>query len=344
MISAINSPMKKSGFAVLLLLLPMIGSSNVAEPGVWNSGGTGNYTLLFPGDSSYYQKIQMERELVLIQLYPGFAVVKGNYWMRNTTGDTIVMNAGYPVNSGFEPRTKQWHGKLNVDFDDLFSLRVSTNGIPREFSRTQIESAELSSYGNKQDWYTWKDSFPPDTTTLIEIYFIVNTNVGDMLDGYDKNHDNVFVYLLESGASWKPPIGQGNFIVQLMDGVEATDIRGISPDSIFLIDQKKKNLYYHFENFVPDEDKNNIVIAYGKQLTNFDFKQIVGKADSYFTQINLLYKQNFNKSTATVFSPGDPYSFNSVGSGKNPVFWFSIFTVVGVGVILLVIRMKKKSA
>lgn len=324
--------MQKSAIAILLFLLPMLGSSNVAEPGVWNSGGAGNYTLLFPGDSSYYQKIQMQQELVLIQLYPGFAVVKGTYWMRNTTADTIVMNAGYPVNSGFEQITNQGFGKMNVDFDDLYALRVSTNEIPREFSRKEIENTQVSSYGDRQDWYVWQDTFPPDTTSRIEIYFMVNTNASEMIDDYTHSNDNVFVYLLESGASWKPPIGKGDFIVQLMDGVEADGIRGISPDSIFLIDQQKKMLYYHFENFIPKEDKNNIVIAYGKKIDYFNFGNIVKNADMYFKKINQLEKISFNKSTSSLFSPGNPYIFSSLTN--NPLV--ILFVIISIGILVII--------
>lgn len=324
--------------AAVFMLLTLAGWSNVAEPGVWSSGGTGNYTLLFPGDSSYYRKIQMQKETVIIQLYPGFAVVNGKYQMYNTTDDTIVMNAGYPVNSGFEPDHNYRHGKLNIDFSDLYALRVSTNNIKREFSRNTIEKNSPDSYGSKQDWYTWQDTFLPQTTTLIDISFIVNTNESSMLDGYEHAHDNVFVYLLESGASWKPPIGEGDFFVELMEGVGPDNIRGIAPDSIFHLTANKKILHYHFRDFIPDEYRNNIVIAYGKQVENFHFEKIVADADKYFSRLNHSYPVGNEQ----VLHTDDPYNFGTkVG---NAIFGLAVFSLLGIlGLIVLVVLLIRKS-
>ena len=94
--------MKKIIQITLLLLLPFLAFSNAAQPGFWNAGGTGNFSLLYPEDSASYQKIQMVKELVAIQLYRGYAVVKGQYWMYNDTEEEVNIKVGYPLNAHFD--------------------------------------------------------------------------------------------------------------------------------------------------------------------------------------------------------------------------------------------------
>ena len=81
---------------ILINLLVFISTSlfaNVAQPGLWGCGGAGSFSLLFEGDSNAYQKVQMQKERVSIQLYKGYAVVKGEYWMFNHSAEDIIMNA-----------------------------------------------------------------------------------------------------------------------------------------------------------------------------------------------------------------------------------------------------------
>lgn len=74
---------------LILLFSPFFLLANIAQPGIYNAGGNGVFSPVFPQDSAAFQKIQMVREEVYVQVYPGFAVVKGCYWMYNTTDETI---------------------------------------------------------------------------------------------------------------------------------------------------------------------------------------------------------------------------------------------------------------
>ena len=91
---------------ILLSLIIFVFSNkliaNVAQPGIWNAGGMGNFSLLFPDDSISYKKIQMVDEKVFIQLYKGYAVVKGVYKMYNDTYDTVRIRTVYPLNTNFK--------------------------------------------------------------------------------------------------------------------------------------------------------------------------------------------------------------------------------------------------
>src|SRR5690606_35348662 len=71
--------------------------ANAAQPGIWNAGGS-VFTMLYPDDSLTFKKVQMQHERIYIQLYKGYAVVKGTYLFRNTTGEPLNFKMGYPVN------------------------------------------------------------------------------------------------------------------------------------------------------------------------------------------------------------------------------------------------------
>lgn len=60
-------------FFALLCMAPVL-LANVAQPGIWQAGGAGAFTPLFAEDSSAFRQVQMVREQVDIQLYPGFSV------------------------------------------------------------------------------------------------------------------------------------------------------------------------------------------------------------------------------------------------------------------------------
>ena len=170
--------------------------SNAAQPGVWNAGG-GGYHLLYPEDSLSFKKIQMQSESISMQLYPGFAVVKGQYQMYNTTEDTIKVKVGYPVNGIYSGNAE---GNLNqVTFDGLYKLMALQNKKPLQIIEKPITDTQKNIQTFKNDnWYVWENTFLPNTTTELEVYFMVNTNNASIHKGYQKDWYNAFVYLLES--------------------------------------------------------------------------------------------------------------------------------------------------
>src|SRR5690606_30316289 len=82
---------------IITLVLPQNLFANASQPGIWNAGGT-VFTMLYPEDSLTFKKIQMQEERIYIQLYRGYAVVKGIYLFRNTTQEALNFKMGYPVN------------------------------------------------------------------------------------------------------------------------------------------------------------------------------------------------------------------------------------------------------
>ena len=128
--------------------------SNSAQPGIWNAGGSGTFTLLYPEDTIAYKKIQMKSEDIFMQLYKGFATVKGKYYFKNTSKDTLKIKVGYPVNNVFE----------NVDNNNQYANHVTVDGLYK--IKGLVNGKEANIYkkpnSNNDNWYVWQITFPPN--------------------------------------------------------------------------------------------------------------------------------------------------------------------------------------
>ncbi len=311
-----------------LILLPQPGYSNAAQPGIFDAGGTGNFVLLFPGDSVYFRKIQMIDEHIAIQLYRGFAVVRGEYKMLNATDSPVSIKVGYPVNASIHSGDDNY-GTFQVFFDQLFALKSYTNG--KENSLIIQPAAERLAIG-ENNWYVWESTFKPKDTTTLTVYFVVNTNNTIVREGYTIDKNNGFIYLLETGATWKQPIANGEVKIALMDDIHVKDIRGISPSSVFRVNEADGILYYHFNDLYPTGE-DNIVLVYTDAIEKFDFSYVSQKRQLLFGSIDSFAKQNVDQSRLMTMSFKNPFKVQSTSFGAI----ISLFAILGFSVIALIV-------
>lgn len=270
-------------YFLLLFFLPNFIFGNSAQPGIWNAGGTGNFSLLYPEDSASFKKIQMQREQVSIQLYKNYAVVKGEYWLVNSTEKKIELKVGYPINTIFKSQNNR--NRADIEFDSLYQLSVYINNTLIEKKKT--DSVPSISTWKKDNWYIWNMQILPKDTTLVTLYFIVRTDNTIVSKGYTRNHPNGFMYILETGSIWKQPIENGKIIVELKDDISLKSIKGIAPDSIFNVDKERKIFYYEFNNLSPTS-LNNIIITYNKRDEKFNFNSVIANNQKLYQSIDEL--------------------------------------------------------
>lgn len=312
---------------ILLLLsclaLPISVYSNAAQPGIWSAGGAGTFFLYYPEDSAAFQQVQMVQELVKIHLYPGFAVVKGVYQMHNPTGESVSMRVGYPVNSSYDASDNGWLREIH--FSDLYNLRVRVRGKPVEYQKVTDMS----------DWYVWESTFLPGDITTLEVDFIVPTNGARVLEGYSSRDVNAFIYLVESGATWKQPIGKGTIMVQMMDGLTLDDVRGVGPPEYFLANDSLRLMVWSFEDLSPTGDDNPI-ITYGKTLENFDFSAVLAKSDDYYRAIDQLNSREVMNLSLEPRDFGNPFDAG-VSAGAVAVGAMFFLAVYGIPILLALV-------
>ncbi|RLD77062.1 MAG: hypothetical protein DRJ10_12590 [Bacteroidetes bacterium] len=326
---------------------------NAAQPGIFGAGAFGKFYLFFPEDSIYFKKIQMQQEFITVNLYNGFAVVKGQYWMYNHENDTISMKVGYPLNATYI--YNQSHEATEIRFDALYKLKVKINGTDQELLQLPDTLAirwnsleQMPNYDNTAiDWYIWETTFAPKSATKIEVWFIVNTNESLVRLGYNNKRYNGFIYVLETGSIWKNPIEKGRVYIQFKDDILLDNIHGIKPDSIFGIDNTEKNLLYDFSNLTPGFD-DNIIITYGSWVENFNWENIIEKYEEYYSEIDKSSNTKINKSDFELTKFDDPYEIGSTWWVSLLMFLF-FFVIYGIPilvvltiVIVIVVSVKKK--
>lgn len=296
--------------SVIAFFVVLLFCSNAAQPGIWNAGG-GGFNFLFPEDSTAFRKIQMEREVIAIQLYPGFAVIKGTYQMRNTTEDTIRIRVGYPVQGIYDSdhRTE----RNEISFDGLYALKVIQDGQEHPIIEEPVlDHQPLAQTFDNDNWYVWESVFPPNAGTEISVYFMVNTNNAKITEGYARDSHNAFIYILESGRIWRQPIEEAVFKVQLMDGLTVEDIHGISKSINFNLAPDRNLLLGRKRSFTPMPE-DNVVINYGQHRKDFDFTGEVAKSANYFSAIEQLSQLTVAETTLEAYEEGDPYTVKQIG-------------------------------
>lgn len=323
-------------FIVLFFLSLIISSdkvfSNAAAPGFYNNGGSSEFIPFFASDSQYLDKIQMQSEQITILLYPNFAVVRGEYNMLNLSDKEIIFNTGYPINGSFDNDVVS-----RVGLEDIYGLKVLVDNkeVPNEKlkagdSTFQYDEKRQNLYNN---WYVWKSNFKPNAITKVKVYFIVNTSNSILRKGYSRDHDNGFVYVLETGKAWAKNIEKGRINIQLMDGLKGKDILGVSPQAKFTINEEGNSLIYDFKSLEPTP-KDNILIRYKKIKEKFDFQPIVNDANKYYDDIDRIQPASIIAESYKTFTANDFEVHDSMGF--NVFAYLMIFMVYGVPILIII--------
>ena len=330
---------KKIVYLFYLVILSLF-CSNVSQPGIYNAGGTA-FTMLFPQDSLTYKKVQMQEEAIYIQLYKGFAVVKGKYKMVNTTSEKLHFTMGYPINGIYNGG----EGDLNqVQLDSLYKFKIKANGKELPINEMQIGDSGHARTFQNENWLTWFVDFNPNENKEIEVYFLVNTNDGGITKGYSKDNKNAFIYLLESGSVWKQPIEKGTFSIELKDGLKTENIGGISSHFNFQVNETEDILIGSKTNFSPTP-KDNLIVTYGETIPNFDFLKVTVKFDNLFNEIDIFSKQ-LNIETLKSFKTKNPYEvktdFWSFLPGLIIVLVIATPFLIIIFVVFIVVKLLRK--
>ena len=332
--------LKNSIFRLLLFcILPFASMGNAAPPGIWDAGHGATLIPLFKSDTAALRNVQMQKELIFIDLYKHYAVIKGSYWFYNHGTKTEKIRTGYPVNG------KYWiKNEDQVTFNDLYHLRVESNGmaIPhykledypdsswqKEFTSPQV----LESVGN---WYVWDMDFPAGTATRIDVYFIVQTPAS-LTQGYGRKEANAFEYIVQTGSAWTGRIMEGQLIVNLKDGLTIDNILGVRP--IGKTAYRNNQLLYSISNLKPEPGDDLIIWYEGSSDTSIaslvpaDLFASVNQTDTSIlnsTALITLEKSDFD-------TPMPEWSY-----------WLIAIVLIGIlgliGLIYLIILLIKKIA
>ncbi len=313
--------MKKLLILLICFVTGLTVFGNAAMPGMWSSGHGGRFIPLFKQDSVHFGKIQMQRELVLINLYPGFAAVKGEYWMYNTTDQTVSMRVGYPINGRYAAELVS-----NVMFNDLYKLKALVNDQPVNMVKADEGYDSVYKVVDEMqvdNWYYFTCTFAPKQLTKITVYFLTNNSEAKLSEGYAREKGNAFAYILETGKAWAGKIERGQVLIKLNEDLSLKDFNGIYPTNILFGDDK--HIQFAFTNLEPDST-NNILLWYKGAEENFNFGAIEGNAEKYFKELDSFPVAEFDTVNAKNISKDDFEPHDS------SMTWF---WVILIGIMLL---------
>lgn len=265
------------GLITIFVFFSLSAVANIAQPGIWNAGGSGNYSLMYPDESRALGKIQMVDERITVLVYPGFAVVKGCYHMYNPDTSDVTIHSGYPVSSVYDISVNVV--KKEIAFSNLHELMVLQDGDTIEIDKRPNTGR---TYFANNNWYIWENTFPAKDTTHVQVFFIVNTNNAKLIDSRSKREINAFIYLLESGASWKQPIEKGEIRIVFRGGLTTKDVMGLEPQDRFL--RNEQNLIWEFEHLSPTLN-DNLILTYNKKTSDFRFEDVLPRRDELYAEL-----------------------------------------------------------
>lgn len=316
--------------------------ANAAQPGIWGAGGN-TFTMLYPEDSASFKKVQMQSEQIFVQLYKGFAVVKGVYFFKNHSKEKLNFKMGYPVNgiySGGDSTLDQ------IDIDSLSAFKIFADQVPLSIIKEPQQNDVGQFQAFSENWHVWQMEFLPEQIKRVEVFFIVSTNNAGVRKGYSLKHYNAFLYLLESGSVWKNPIESGNFYIQLKDGLTLKEIKGISEGFNFQYNPAQQIFWGSKSNFSPTP-KDNLAITYFEKNEKFDFQRILAQQMKYESVIDQFSKTDFSTLTFEKTDNKNPYEISTGLWGFIPaVIMFVLFIlpwiIAGLVVIFIGYRIFKR--
>ena len=269
----------------LFLSLSISLSANIAMPGFFGMGVGSDFEFVFQEEAHLQNYVRMRKENISIQLYQGYAVVRGEYWMQNLQDSTFNMHMGYPLG----------HLIRNLDnprmYDTQEASRIQGLMVWVNGELVSIESTAVGESGENQaeteNWQIWETLFSAGAETHIEVFFILETFKASVREGYNVSYSDGLIYLLESGQGWAGTIGDGRILIELKDGVKLEDIEGLEPDDKVMVHQDSARLLYAFTDLEPDWG-HNIYMRYGEELDSLDLHKILNKQEQLLKAIREL--------------------------------------------------------
>jgi hypothetical protein len=331
--------MKKCIGFVCLYLICLSALAKDELPGIWNVGAGGQIYPLDAADSTLSGKLIIQKELIMVQLYPGFAVIKGEYRFLNTTDKPVKIQVGYPV-SGQYPQ--QVVG--NILFNDIYQFKVRSNAqdiIPARRSGSDISNAHQKP-GHITNWYTWEQAFASDTITTLTVYFITQNNLARYIKGKESRDGNAFGFHLQTSPAWAGKTGIGQILVKLNDKLTLLEIQGILPDSQLTGDLH--HLQYDF-SLSSQGPENNLLIWYDGAPPDFKFdKKVLPSTDTLYQIMDNFPLSEFNNPAFSAISRKN-FTLAKSGLTFSGVLYFLMFFmpwIILAVIIIFLVKGKKK--
>lgn len=283
--------MTRTSFSICLLLLGLHARAQDARlpDGLWQTGATGRVTPLDEEGASIAARIRLERELVLVDLHPGFAVVKSEYRFRNGSDSAVSLTVGIPSSGHFEVE-----GVGRCSFYGNEPPRILSNGSSMTSSVRETQPKNpVPSYDSVmgQRYHAWRQRFEPGVTT-VTVYLTTQNHLSRLVRGDGARDGNAFGYMADGDRRWPGDASVSQVLVRLNGELYLTGIRAAMPDGSF------KGNMRHLQWSRSGEGastSDNILLWYEGAPPDFKYgKKVLGSLDTLYRMMDAFPLASFD--------------------------------------------------
>ncbi len=303
-------------FLVFLLSVSIFQNprAQAVPDGLYEAGG-----IFSPKISAYTpdQKIQWQKPVIMVNLYPGFAAVKSSYDLFNT--DTLPCKVIIVVpDSG------------NLADPAAVTVRVR----PTPVIRLLVDDSLVRSMKSASaPGLHYEFDIPAKKTIHLNIYQITQNNQARLFREGESRTGNAIAF--SCSPLQKQDTTTLTVMVRLIDPLTLTNVLGVSPG------KKARGDLRHLLYEASGSAYAPLVIWYEGAPPDFKFtKNILPDADLLFSEIDKFPEAEFNNPLFTVI---DRYNFST--NPKNPlaaVLYFMMFFAPWIILIAFIIFLLKK--
>ncbi len=304
---------------IILLTLAILSSNQLfAITPVLRGAGIGRTVVPVPAQGGAgYGLASMERQAILVDLYPGLAVVKSVIILGNGNGKPLAISLGLPKSGSFS------HDEISVvRLDSLFDLKISWKG--RELPAQNIE-ADLRANGgylslpesyrdSVSQWYVWTLDVPPHSLDTLRLSYAVRTGPAELARGGNVRRSFFLGFLLEQARAWDGSLQETELQISLKGGLLSSQLFGTYPREVFRHDRQGR-IYFQISGRNPVRH-DDVLIGY-ESKDKFDyFADYQDNKERYYLSINP--------------KRPDSLKLDKVPSGRFDVYPSREYTVLGV--------------
>lgn len=310
--------------------------------GIRNTGLAGTISLAAPEDSSIRGMPRLHKTLVMVNLYPGFAVCRQQFVYLNEATVPLTASLQYPLGGSI--------GQLGIgqlEFSSPYALEILSNRSPINRPDTlNITTDPVAADFNfvPQHRITkairWQQVFAPGMPTVIQVQSIVRTSLSRFIRGRESRDGNAFALDLTGASTGNGTDGATEVLVNLQEGLNLTNIWGLQPKRGISGDLT------HIQYRPAGTDSTIFLVWYQGAPPDYPFtKKIAPFHDTLYKIMDAFPVAEFN---APHFKPQarDNFSLSPSGLTFSGVLYFLLFTIPWLvlgGIIIFLVRGKKRA-
>jgi hypothetical protein len=304
--------------------------------GLWQAGTTGRISPLDESSAQKAAGIRLERELVLVDLHPGFAVVKSEYRFSNPSDSALSLTVGIPSSGHFSVK-----GVGRCSFFGNESPLVSSNGKREEVSnREKPPMNPLPAYDSvmAHRYHSWVQRFEPGVTT-VTVYLTTQNHLSRLVRGDSARDGNAFGYVTKGDRHWPGESTVSQVLVRLHGELYLTGIRAALPDGSFM-----GNLRHLRWSGLGDSSKaaKNLLVWYEGAPPDFKYeKKVLGSIDTLYRMMDAFPLGDFDEPS---FQPVSRSGLDVSKTGVTPagIAYFIMFFIPWIVLLFIIFQLLRK--